>query len=313
MNSTGEERTVGPQDEAQDNGGVPAPAAGSGTVIPPDSVPPRTEALHEGKAKVVYGTTDPELVRIYFKDDATAFDGRKRGVIADKGRLNAQISARLFQVVERAGVPTHFRALVGERELLARAVEIIPIEVVVRNVVAGSLARRLGLEEGRPLAEPVIEFYYKRDDLGDPLINHSHVRLLGLASDEEMGRLEAMARRVNEALRAFLAERGLLLVDFKLEFGRAGGRLWLADEISPDTCRLWDRATGERLDKDRFRQGLGGERAAYSEVWRRLQGDDLQAVEEAGDEAGGRAGGAEANATAARENGAPSVTREGQP
>ncbi|HEY8394442.1 MAG TPA: phosphoribosylaminoimidazolesuccinocarboxamide synthase [Thermaerobacter sp.] len=237
-------------------------------------LPRRLERLYEGKAKVVYRTSDQDLVWIHFKDDATAFDGKKRGSIEDKGRLNALISARLFQVVEQAGVPTHFVQLAGERDMLARAVRIIPIEVVVRNVVAGSLARRLGLEEGRHLPEPVIEFYYKRDDLGDPLINRSHVRLLGLAGDDELDRIEDMALAVNRALRAFLYDRGLVLVDFKLEFGRdRDGRILLADEISPDTCRFWDRDTGRRLDKDRFRQGLGGEREAYAEVLRRVSGE----------------------------------------
>ncbi|GAB6876487.1 phosphoribosylaminoimidazolesuccinocarboxamide synthase [Thermaerobacter litoralis] len=234
------------------------------------TIPPRGERLYEGKAKIVYATPDPGLVRIYFKDDATAFDGRKRGTIGDKGRLNAQISAHLFRVVEAAGVPTHLVAVAGERELLARRVDIVPIEVVVRNVVAGSLARRLGLEAGRVLDEPVVELYYKRDDLGDPLINRAHVGLLGLATPEELDRMEAMALGVNRTLRAYLAERDLILVDFKLEFGRAAGQLLLADEISPDTCRLWDRATGEPLDKDRFRRDLGDVAGAYAEVWRRL-------------------------------------------
>lgn len=234
-------------------------------------LPRRLERLYEGKAKVVYRTSDPGLVWIHFKDDATAFDGKKRGSIPDKGRLNALISARLFRVVEEAGVPTHFAGLAGERDMLARAVTIIPIEVVVRNVVAGSLARRLGLEEGRPLPEPVVELYYKRDDLGDPLINRSHARVLGLARDEELDRIEGMALAVNGALKEFLLDRGLVLVDFKLEFGRDDdGRILLADEISPDTCRFWDRATGRRLDKDRFRQGLGGEPEAYAEVLRRV-------------------------------------------
>ncbi|EKP95683.1 phosphoribosylaminoimidazolesuccinocarboxamide synthase [Thermaerobacter subterraneus] len=296
------------------------------------ALPPRGERLYEGKAKVVFATPDPGLVRICFKDDATAFDGRKRGTIGDKGRLNARISAHLLRVVEAAGIPTHLVAEAGERELLCRRVEIIPLEVVVRNVVAGSLARRLGLEPGRVLDEPVTELYYKRDDLGDPLINRAHVRLLGLATAEEVDRIEAMALAVNRVLRSYLLERDLVLVDFKLEFGRAwtpaappaaapaavpaegagavlptepgagpsgqstgpapgqdggggsgpgtgsrgtpgpGSTLLLADEISPDTCRLWDRVTGEPLDKDRFRQDLGGVAGAYAEVWRRLEG-----------------------------------------
>ncbi|MFS8640719.1 MAG: phosphoribosylaminoimidazolesuccinocarboxamide synthase, partial [Symbiobacteriaceae bacterium] len=234
-------------------------------------MPRRLERLYEGKAKIVYRTSDPGLVWIHFKDDTTAFDGKKRASIPGKGRLNALISAHLFRVVEDAGVPTHFAGLAGERDMLARAVKIIPIEVVVRNVVAGSLARRLGLPEGQPLPEAVVELYYKRDDLGDPLINRSHARVLGLARDEELDRIHDMALAVNRALRDFLLDRGLVLVDFKLEFGRdAGGQILLADEISPDTCRFWDRTTGQRLDKDRFRQGLGGEVEAYAEVLRRV-------------------------------------------
>ncbi|QBS38161.1 phosphoribosylaminoimidazolesuccinocarboxamide synthase [Thermaerobacter sp. FW80] len=239
--------------------------------LPQAQIPPRGERLYEGKAKVVYATADPGLVRIYFKDDATAFDGRKRGTIGEKGRLNARIAAHLFQVVEAGGVPTHLVAVAGEQELLARRVAIIPLEVVVRNVVAGSLARRLGLAPGQVLEEPVLELYYKRDDLGDPLINRAHVRLLGIATAAELDRIEALALAVNRILRPYLAERDLILVDFKLEFGRSGDDILLADEISPDTCRLWDRATGEPLDKDRFRHDLGGVADAYAEVWRRLE------------------------------------------
>ncbi|MDQ7793585.1 MAG: phosphoribosylaminoimidazolesuccinocarboxamide synthase [bacterium] len=228
--------------------------------------------LHEGKAKQVYATEEPGVVLIRFKDDATAFDGKKRGSIEDKGRLNARMSAIFFEYLEGKGIPTHYLGTAGERELRARRVEIIRVEVVVRNVAAGSLAKRLGLAEGTVLARPVLELYLKDDELGDPLINRYHVRALGLAADAEMDRAEELALAVNDLLSAYLEPRGLKLIDFKLEFGRDdSGTVLLADEISPDTCRFWDRETGERLDKDRFRRDLGGVADAYREVLRRLE------------------------------------------
>lgn len=229
--------------------------------------------LHEGKAKQVFATGDPGVVRIHFKDDATAFDGKKRGAIEDKGRLNAMITAIFFEYLAGKGIPTHYLGREGERDLRARRVDIIPVEVVVRNVAAGSLAKRLGMEEGTPLALPVLELYLKDDELGDPMVNRYHVRSLGLAADADMDRAEELALRVNELLAEYLEPRGLRLIDFKLEFGRDdGGTVLLADEISPDTCRFWDRETGEKLDKDRFRRDLGGVADAYREVLRRLEG-----------------------------------------
>lgn len=226
--------------------------------------------LYEGKAKRVYRTEEEGVCLVEFKDDATAFDGAKRGTIAGKGRFNAEISARLFQVLDQAGISNHFIRLISPREMLVKRVSIIPVEVVVRNRVAGSMARRLGLEEGRHLNPPVVEYYLKSDDLHDPMINEDHIVSLNLASREEISTLRETALRVNTALRDFLAERGIELVDFKLEFGRYGKQLIVADEISPDTCRFWDLSTRDKLDKDRFRHDLGRVEEAYEEVWRRL-------------------------------------------
>lgn len=241
-------------------------------------LPIRGEQVYEGKAKRVFRTPWPDRYLLHFTDEATAFDGRKRAAIPGKGRANNLISARLMEVVEQAGVPTHLLDVVGPRDQLVRALAMLPLEVVVRRAVAGSLARRLGLQEGRPIEPPLVELYYKRDDLGDPLVTEDHVRLLGVASPEELAEMRRLALRVGETLAAYLADRGLRLVDFKLEFGRAGmGELVLADEISPDTCRLWDLRTGEPLDKDRFRRDLGGEAEAYQEVLRRVVGEALAA------------------------------------
>lgn len=240
--------------------------------------------LYEGKAKIVWepGTGDePALARtgvraadafiVEFKDDATAFDGKKRGQIAGKGLCNNRISAALFELLEHEGVPTHFVRTLGDREMLVRRLDIIPVEVVVRNVAAGSLAKRLGLDEGTPMARPVLELYYKSDALGDPMINRYHVRAMNWASDTDMERVETLALRVNEVLSGILAGCGLRLIDFKLEFGRSSsGEILLGDEISPDTCRFWDLRTNEKLDKDRFRRDLGGVEEAYQEVVRRV-------------------------------------------
>ncbi len=230
------------------------------------------EKLYEGKAKIVYATDRPDLIVQYFKDDATAFNALKRGTIVGKGVVNNRVSARLFELLGRRGVPTHYVATLSEREMLCRRLEIVKIEVIVRNVVAGSLAKRTGLEEGVRVAPPVVELYYKSDPLGDPMINDDHVRMLRLATPPELAWIRRMALRVNAVLRPHLARRSLTLVDFKLEFGRAGRRLLLGDEISPDTCRLWDAKTRERLDKDRFRRDMGGVEEAYQEVYRRLVG-----------------------------------------
>ncbi len=230
----------------------------------------RGEKLYEGKAKIVYATSRPDLVIQYFKDDATAFNALKRGTIVGKGVVNNRMSATLFALLGRRGVPTHYLTTLSEREMLCKKLDIIRIETIVRNVVAGSLAKRTGLEEGTEVPEPVVELYYKSDPLGDPMLNDEHVRMLGLATPAELAGMKRLARRINAVLRPHLRARGLLLVDFKLEFGRAGRRLYLGDEISPDTCRLWDARTREKLDKDRFRRDLGGVEEAYQEVYRRV-------------------------------------------
>ena len=231
----------------------------------------KLEMIYEGKAKRVYATDDPELLIVDYKDDATAFNGEKRGTIAGKGVINNQMSNRLMRRLEQAGVPTHFVKELSERETLVRRVEIVPLEVIVRNRSAGSFSKRYGVEEGRVFDAPTLEFSYKNDALGDPLINSSHVIALSLATPEELELIRRYAFRVNEVLSALWASRGITLVDFKLEFGRlADGTIVLADEISPDTCRLWDSATGKKLDKDRFRRDLGGVEDAYAEVMRRL-------------------------------------------
>lgn len=230
----------------------------------------KQELLYEGKAKRIYATRDPDLVIQYFKDDATAFNAQKRGTIVSKGIINNALSELFFRMLEEQGVPTHFVERLNEREMLVRRLDIVPVETVVRNIVAGSLAKRLGLEEGRVLPEPVLEYYYKSDALGDPMINRSHATVFGMATEAELDTIDDLARRVNAVLRPFLESRRLLLVDMKLEFGRHQGRILLGDEICPDTCRFWDADTGRKLDKDRFRQDLGEVEEAYQEVHRRL-------------------------------------------
>ena len=231
------------------------------------------EMLYEGKAKQVYATDDPEQVIVVYKDDATAFNGAKRGAITGKGALNNHMTAIFFQLLESKGIRTHFVETLSDREQLVRRVKIIPIEVVVRNIAAGSLSKRLGLPEGEELARSIVELYYKDDALGDPLINDDHIAILNLATPEQVERIRAEALAVNAALLDYLAERRVLLVDFKLEFGTdAQGNMLLADEISPDTCRFWDAQTRQKLDKDRFRQDLGGVEEAYQEMFHRLGG-----------------------------------------
>ncbi|PRR69738.1 phosphoribosylaminoimidazolesuccinocarboxamide synthase [Neomoorella humiferrea] len=229
------------------------------------------ELLYEGKAKKVFRTDDPDRYLVEFKDDATAFDGLKKGTIRRKGEINARLSALFFQMLSRRGIPTHFIEQTGPRQLLVRAVEIIPVEVVARNIVAGSLAKRLGLEEGTVLKRPVLEFYYKSDELHDPMINNYHIAALELATEAQIKEMETYAWKVNELLVEFLRPADLVLVDFKLEFGLHHGSILLADEISPDTCRFWDGTSGEKLDKDRFRRDLGGVEDAYEEVLRRVE------------------------------------------
>ena len=232
----------------------------------------RRELRYEGKAKQVYSTSDPDLLIQHFKDDATAFNAQKRGTILDKGILNNRMSEVLFRFLEEEGVATHFVRRLSDRDMLIRACEIVKIEVVARNIIAGSLSKRLGRPEGEPLPEPVLEHYYKDDALEDPMINDWHIRLLRLASPQELAAINETALRVNALLREFLAGRGIMLVDMKLEFGRHHGKILLADEICPDTCRLWDKGTGEKLDKDRFRRDLGGVEDAYQEAARRICG-----------------------------------------
>ena len=231
----------------------------------------KREMLYEGKAKRVYATEDPELLIVSYKDDATAFNGLKKGTIAGKGVINNEMSNRLMQRLEKAGVPTHFVEELSERETLVKRVQIVPLEVIIRNIAAGSFSKRYGVEEGVVFSQPTIEFSYKNDELGDPLLNTSHALALGLATQEEIETIRRLAFQTNDLLRAFWSSCGVTLVDFKLEFGRlSDGTVILADEISPDTCRLWDAATGEKLDKDRFRRDMGGVEDAYAEVMRRL-------------------------------------------
>jgi phosphoribosylaminoimidazole-succinocarboxamide synthase len=228
--------------------------------------PRRGPQIYAGKAKVLYATDDPGLLIQYFKDDATAFNAQKRGTIANKGVMNARISSSLFEFLGKQGIRTHFVELLSDREMLVRRVSIVPIEVVVRNVVAGSLAARMGLAEGTPLKRTIVEHYYKSDPLGDPMITPEHVEVFDLASRDELAEIDRRAREVNEQLSRFFLERGIRLVDFKLEFGRHPEGLLLADEITPDGCRLWDARTDEKLDKDRFRRDLGGVEEAYRRV-----------------------------------------------
>ena len=233
----------------------------------------RREKLYEGKAKIVYATDDPDKSILYFKDDATAFNGAKKGTIQDKGVINNRVSARLFQMLADKGIESHFIEQLSEREMLAKKVDIMLVEVVVRNYIAGSLAKRMGRSEGEKLAQTIVEYYYKDDALNDPMINRDHVLVFNLATAEQIDAARDTALKVNQALSDYLFERDILLVDFKLEFGAYHGRMLLADEICPDTCRLWDRHTLEKLDKDRFRRDLGNVEEAYLEICRRVCGD----------------------------------------
>lgn len=233
----------------------------------------KTEQLYEGKAKKVYATEDPNLVIVSYKDDATAFDGTKKGTIVGKGAINNRMTNVLMQKLENNGIPTHFVEQLNDRETLVKRVRIVPLEVIVRNISAGHFASRYGVKEGIVFEEPVVEYSYKNDELHDPLLNDDHAIALKLATREELGTIRDYALRINKILRVILQEAGVTLVDFKLEFGKtADGVLVLADEISPDTCRFWDSKTGERLDKDRFRRDLGNVEGAYEEMSRRLMG-----------------------------------------
>ena len=233
----------------------------------------KAEQLYEGKAKKVYATDDPALVIVSYKDDATALDGLKKGTIVGKGVVNNRMSDFLFGLLEKNGVPTHFVRELNDREALVKKVSIVPLEVIIRNISAGSFAKRYGVEEGIVFAEPTIEFSYKNDELHDPLINSYHALALGLATKEEIETIKTLAFRVNEILKAYFLSLNVRLVDFKLEFGRLpDGTIVLADEISPDTCRFWDAETGEKLDKDRFRRDMGGVEDAYREMMKRVFG-----------------------------------------
>ena len=234
----------------------------------------KTVQLYEGKAKKVYATDDPNLVIVSYKDDATAFDGEKKGTIRGKGAVNNRMTNFLMQKLEAAGIPTHFVKELSDRETVVKKVSIVPLEVIVRNVSAGHFASRYGVEEGIAFDEPVLEFSYKNDDLHDPLLNTSHALALKLATKEEIASIKAMALKINELLKDFFAQCGVRLIDFKLEFGKtADGQIVLADEISPDTCRFWDAKTNEKLDKDRFRRDLGNVEEAYEEMMRRVFGE----------------------------------------
>ncbi len=226
--------------------------------------------LYEGKAKIIYATENPDLIIQYFKDDATAFNAAKKGTIAGKGVMNNKISTKIFEFLASRGIPTHFEKNLSDREMIVKKVEIVPVEVIIRNKAAGSLCRLLGLKEGMPLASTVLEFCYKRDDLGDPMINESHIKALKIATGQEVEAIRQYTLKINELLSRFFANLGLELIDFKLEFGRYRGEIILADEVSPDTCRLWEMGTGKKLDKDRFRHDLGQIEEAYQEVLSRV-------------------------------------------
>ncbi len=226
--------------------------------------------IYEGKAKKIYNTADSGLYIQHFKDDATAFNAKKRGTIVNKGIMNNKISERLFTLLESKGVPTHFVKRLNDRDMLVKRLEIIPVEVVIRNVIAGSMSKRLGVEEGTKVKKPILEFYYKKDELDDPLVNDDTVIALEWATLSELKTIRSMALKVNRTLRSYLDKRGIILVDFKLEFGRNNGQILLGDEICPDTCRFWDKKTMEKMDKDRFRRDLGKVEEAYQEVCRRV-------------------------------------------
>lgn len=230
----------------------------------------KSELLYEGKAKKVYATDDPGFCIVDYKDDATAFNGKKKGTIVGKGVVNNKMSNYLLRLLEEKGIKTHFVKELSDRETLVKKVQIVPLEVIVRNKAAGSLAQRLGLAEGTPMKTPVLEFCYKNDELNDPMVNEYHILAAGFATKEEIDVISSMALKVNEILKEFFLSVNIELIDFKLEFGRYGDEILLADEISPDTCRFWDVNTHEKLDKDRFRRDLGGVEEAYAEVMKRI-------------------------------------------
>ena len=236
----------------------------------------KLEQLYEGKAKKVFKTDDPEVLMVDYKDDATAFNGEKKGTIQSKGIINNRVTNHLMKMLEDQGIPTHLIKEISDRETLVKKVTILPLEVIIRNVAAGSFSKRYGVEEGKELLAPTLEFSLKNDDLGDPLINSYHVLALGLATQEEIDTIAKYAFKVNEILKKYLLDLGIKLIDFKLEFGKTSdGTIVLADEISPDTCRFWDKDTNEKLDKDRFRRDMGGVENAYEEIMKRLMGETV--------------------------------------
>ena len=234
----------------------------------------KKELLYEGKAKKVFATTDPEVLYVSYKDDATAFNGLKKGTISGKGAINNRVSNYMMEILEKEGVPTHLVKELSDRDTLVKRVEIVPLEVIIRNISAGSFSKRYGVEEGIVFDEPTIEFSYKNDDLGDPLINSYHAVALKIATKEDIETIKVLAFRVNDVMKRFFKNIGVDLVDFKLEFGKTSdGTVILADEISPDTCRFWDSTTHEKLDKDRFRRDLGNVEGAYHEMMKRILGE----------------------------------------
>ena len=234
----------------------------------------KTTQMYEGKAKKVFATTDPDLCIVSYKDDATAFNGLKKGTILGKGAINNRVTNHLMKLVEKNGIPTHLVEALNDRETLVKRVQIVPLEVIVRNIAAGSLSKRLGLPEGTKLGKTVLEYCYKDDDLGDPMVNEYHIQAMGWATEAEMETIASYALKINQVLADYLKDVNIELIDFKLEFGRTKeGQIVLADEISPDTCRFWDMTTHEKLDKDRFRRDLGGVEDAYQEILRRLLGE----------------------------------------
>jgi len=233
----------------------------------------KLEQIYEGKAKRVFATDDPKIVIVDYKDDATAFNGLKKGTITGKGVVNNKVSNHFFRLLESKGIPTHFVEQLSDRETAVKRVEILPVEVIVRNRAAGSFSKRMGVAEGTSLSSVILEYSYKNDALGDPFINSYYIRALNLATDAEMEQVQKYSFAINDILRDYLWNLGIELIDFKLEFGRFDGKVILADEISPDTCRFWDKATGKKLDKDRFRQDLGEVEEAYREIIRRLMGE----------------------------------------
>ncbi len=234
----------------------------------------KKEALYEGKAKIMYATDKADELLVYYKDDATAGNGAKKGTIADKGVMNNKMTAFFFGLLEKEGIKTHLVKVTGEREMLVKKMDMVPLEVIVRNVAAGSLSKRLGVPEGTPLREPVLEYCYKDDALGDPMVNEYHILAMEWATKEELDLIASYSFKINQVLSDYLRQANIELIDFKLEFGKTkDGQIVLADEISPDTCRFWDAQTHEKLDKDRFRRDLGGVEDAYQEILRRLLGE----------------------------------------